>query len=283
MRRKIKYFFAAIIFYSLHQISFCQKTTEESFVFKRKIAGKYTYFNVDVLNNIFLISQDNQLIKLNESGDFIAGFNELMKFGRPSLIDVSNPLKLLVYYKNYSNLLTLDKILTVRNSVNLKTKNLFSVRAVTVAYDNNIWVYDEQNFKLKKFDDQFNLLLESQDISMLSENNQLISQNVQPDPVQLIDYDKQLYLYDKALGFFIFDSYGSYKNNLPFKNWSNIAINNRTIYGFSADTLFSYNLESLSLKEYLLPDSISKFKSIKAVNGYLYLLNKDGLDIYQIK
>ncbi len=254
-----------------------------SFVFKKKITGNFSYFNVDILNNIFLISQDNQLRKINESGDVVAIFNELMKFGKPSLIDVTNPFKILVYYKNYSNLLTLDKLLSVRNSVNLKTKNLFSVHTVAASYDNNIWVYDEQNFKLKKFDDQFNLLLESQDMSMLSGNSPLVVQNVQPANIQLIDYDKKVFLYNREQGFYIFDSYGSYKNNLPFKNWNNIAIYNKTIVGFSNDSLFSYNMETMLMQEYKLPAGISKFKSIKAINGNLYLLKKDGLEIYQIK
>jgi hypothetical protein len=55
------------------------------------------------------------------------------------------------------------------------------------------------------------------------------------------------------------------------------------MYGFSNDALFSYNIESLSLQEYKLPSGINNFKSIKAVNGNLYILKKDGLEIYQIK
>jgi hypothetical protein len=278
--------FITTLFFAVSKITFSQNSDvsdTDFFIFKKKIPGNFSYFNVDMLNNIFLISQDNQLLKLNESGDFVAVFNELMKFGKPSLIDVSNPLKILVYYKNYGNLLTLDKLLSVRNSINLKSKNLFSVRSVAASYDNNIWVYDEQYFKIKKFDDQFNLLLESPDISLLAENIQFSTQNTQPSPVQLLDYDKQVFLYDKTQGFYIFDSYGSYKNNLPFKNWNNVAINNKTMYGFSNDTLFSYNIESLSLQEYKLPSGINNFKSIKAVNGNLYILKKDGLEIYQIK
>lgn len=278
--------FVTLLFLVVRDTAFTQESDISNgniFVFKKKITGNYTYFNVDLFNNIFLISQDNQLIKLNESGELTASFNELMKFGTPALIDVSNPFKILVYYKNYGILLTLDKLLSLRNSVNLKTKNFFGVRAIAASYDNNIWLYDEQYFKLKKLDDQFNLLLESPDISMLNENRRLSVQNTQPSPVQLIDYDKQVFLYDKDQGFYIFDSYGSYKNNLPFKSWNNIAINNKTIYGFSNDTLFTYNLGTLSLQEYKLPESISKYKSIKAVNNNLYLLKKDGLEIYQIK
>jgi hypothetical protein len=99
--------------------------------------------------------------------------------------------------------LTLDKLLSVRNSINLKSKNLFSVRSVAASYDNNIWVYDEQYFKIKKFDDQFNLLLESPDISLLAENIQFSTQNTQPSPVQLLDYDKQVFFTTK-LKVFIF-------------------------------------------------------------------------------
>jgi hypothetical protein len=64
------------------------------------IPGEYTYMNVDILGNIYLISSGNRLIKLNNNRDSVAVFNEVKKYGNPSYIDVSNPLKILVYYKN---------------------------------------------------------------------------------------------------------------------------------------------------------------------------------------
>ena len=238
------------------------------------IPGEYTYMNVDILGNIYLISSGNRLIKLNNNRDSVAVFNEVKKYGNPSYIDVSNPLKILVYYKNFSTIVALDRFLTFRNSINLRNKNIFSVNAVATSYDNNFWVFDEQDYKIKKLNEQGELLLESSDIRQLVDEA--------PVPSKIIDCDNQLFLYDEKIGFYLFDYYGTFRNNIPFKGWQNVAASKNYIYGFLENELLSYQINSLQLKKYRFSESASNFISIKAINGKLYILTKGELQIYDI-
>ncbi len=238
------------------------------------IPGQYNYLNVDILDNIYLITNANQLKKLNATGDPIAFFSDVKKYGNPNSIDVSNPLKIIVYYKNFATIVVLDRLLVLRNSINLRNKNIFTATTICSSYDNNIWIFDEQDFKIKKLDEQGGIITESADMRMLT--------NDTPSPIQIIDASNQLYLYDKKKGFYLFDYYGAFKSSLPFLNWQNVTIDRDTIYGFSANTLFSYTLQSLQLKEYHLPTYIKGYKSIKALNGKLYVLKDDGLEVYEV-
>ena len=238
------------------------------------IPGQYNYLNVDILDNIYLITNANQLKKLNATGDPIAFFSDVKKYGNPNSIDVSNPLKIIVYYKNFATIVVLDRLLVLRNSINLRNKNIFTATTICSSYDNNIWIFDEQDFKIKKLDEQGGIITESADMRMLT--------NDTPSPIQIIDASNQLYLYDKKKGFYLFDYYGAFKSSLPFLNWQNVTIDRHTIYGFSANTLFSYTLQSLQLKEYHLPTYIKGYKSIKALNGKLYVLKDDGLEVYEV-
>ena len=171
--------------------------------------------NVDILDNIYLITPGNQLKKLNSKGDSVAIFNDVKKYGNPSYIDVSNPLKILVYYKNFSTVVILDRLLVFRNSINLRKQNIFSVQAVATSYDNNIWLFDEQDFRIKKIDEEGKIIQESTDMRLLIDTV--------PSPSQIIDHDNTVYLYDEKRGFYIFDYYGALKNNLPFLHWKNTA------------------------------------------------------------
>ncbi len=92
--------------------------SNDTFQFHRFIPGKFIYLNVDVLDNIYVITAGNQLKKMNSLGDSLAVFNEVKKYGNPSYIDVSNPLKILVYYKNFSTVVVLDRLLINRNNIN---------------------------------------------------------------------------------------------------------------------------------------------------------------------
>jgi hypothetical protein len=249
--------------------------SDSAFQFIKTIKGSFTYLNVDNLDNIFLITKNNQLKKLNANGDSVAVFNDVKKYGNPDYVDVTNPLKSLLYYKNYSTVVTLDRLLTVRNTVNLRKQNIFYVNTVTLSYDNNMWLFDEEDYRLKKIDEEGKLLQSSTDWRMLFDTV--------PAPVKIIDRDNFVYLYDPAKGFYIFDYYGGFKNRLAFLNWTNVEVNGTTVYGFEDTRLYSYQLRSLQLKEYKLPAFFGKYISIKAMNGLVYLLNENGVDIYQIR
>ena len=249
--------------------------SDSAFQFLKTISGNFSYFNVDNLDNIYLITNTNQLKKLNANGDSVAAFNDVKRYGNPSSIDVTNPLKVLLYYKNYSTVVVLDRLLTVRNTINFRKQNIFSVNSICLSYDNNIWIFDEEDYKLKKIDEEGKMLFETTGWRLLFDSV--------PSPTQLIDRDNFVYIYDPEKGFYIFDYYGSFKNRLAFLNWTNVEVNGKTMYGFGNNKLYSYELKSLNLKEYKLPDFFGNFTSIKAMNGKIYLLNENSITIYQIK
>ncbi|MFC4263242.1 hypothetical protein ACFOWM_10160 [Ferruginibacter yonginensis] len=251
-----------------------KENVDSVFKFEKLIAGQFTMAEVDILDNIYLFTKDKQLKKLKPNGDSAAVFNDVKQYGNPSYIDVSNPLKILVYYKNFTTVVVLDRFLSFRNSINFRNNNIFSVKAITTSYDNNIWIFDDQDFKLKKIADDGSTMSATNDWRQIFDET--------PIPTKIIDKDNFVYLYDAEKGFYIFDYYGTFKNNLPFLHWQQIAINNKQIIGFVKDTLYTYALQSLNLKSYQLPTFMQGYISIKAINGKLYLLKKEGLYIYSI-
>jgi len=131
------------------------------------IQGDIVDFAVDNLDNVFILTGTDQLKKYSVNGDSVAVFNNVKKFGKVSTVDVSNPLKVLLYYKDFSTIVVLDRLLTIRNTIDLRQQNIFQVNAIGQSYDNNIWVYDEGNSKLKKINDEGKTLLETSDFRLL--------------------------------------------------------------------------------------------------------------------
>lgn len=249
--------------------------SDSAFEYIKSVKGNFSYFNIDNLDNIYLVNENNQLKKINANGDSVAVFNDVKKYGNLDFVDVTNPLKVLLYYRNYSTVVVLDRLLAARNNINFRKHNIFFVNNITLSYDNYIWVFDEEDFKLKKIDEEGKLLQASTDWRMLFDTV--------PSPVKMIDRDNFVYLYDPEMGFYIFDYYGGFKNKLSFLNWTNVEVNGNTVYGFGNNKLYSYQLKSLQLKEYRLPVFFGAFRSIKAMNGKVYLLNDNGVHIYKLK
>ena len=103
-------------------------------------------------------------------------------------MDAENPWKTILFYENFSTIVLLDKYLNVVTEINLRKQNIFRVQAVTGSYDNNIWLYDEQDNKLKKIDDNGNVLSQTVDFRLLFDSV--------PEPSKIIDKDGFVYLYD---------------------------------------------------------------------------------------
>lgn len=242
--------------------------------FSRALAGDFTYFNVDNLDNIYVVNNNNQLKKLNSRGDSVGIFNDVRKYGKLFYIDATNPLKLLLYYQNFSTIVVLDRFLMVRNVINLRTQNIFNVKAIANAYDNNIWVFDEGDAKLKKIAENGDLLSETVDCRLIFDTI--------PSPAQIIDEGGYVNMYDPFKGFFIFDIYGALKSKLPFTGWKNVEAINKTLYGFANGLLYEYQPGTLNLKEYKLPAAFSNATQVKAANNKIYLLNEQGLQQFTI-
>jgi hypothetical protein len=269
--KKIVFTFCACLLAVMQSYS----QNDSSFIPGKTITGDFSYFTVDNLENIYLVNNNNQLKKLNSNGDSAGVFNDVRKYGKLYFIDATNPLKLLLYYRNFSTIVVLDRFLNIRNVINLRKQNIFNVKTISTSYDNNIWIFDEGDGRIKKIDDNGGVLSETVDLRMIFDTI--------PSPASITDQDGFVYLYDPGKGFYVFDNYGSLKNKLPFLHWNNAEVTGKNLYGFTDTSLFQYQTGSLSLKEFSLPASFSNAIQVKAVNGKVYVLHKEGLRQYLVK
>ena len=67
----------------------------------------------------------------------------------------------------FATVVVLDRLLNVRNIIDLRKQNILQARAIGQSYDNKIWLYDEVENKLKKIDEDGKLLLETPDFRQL--------------------------------------------------------------------------------------------------------------------
>jgi hypothetical protein len=245
------------------------------FSFLKRIDYPISSFTVDNLGELYIINIDNQLKKFNEKGDSVGVFNQVTKYGKLSYVEAQNPWKAILFYQNFSTIVLLDKYLNVLGSINLRNKNIFRVKAVTTSYDNNIWLFDEQDNKLKKIDDAGNLLSETVDFRLLFDSV--------PTPQKIIDRDGFVYLYDPHRGVYLFDYYGSFKAKLSFLNWADISVIGKNIYGFDKEYLYKYTPPLPDLKKYKLPARLQNSNSIKLSNHKIYTLKDRQVEIYSLQ
>ncbi len=240
----------------------------------KQIHGKYSNFTTDNMGNIFLVNAKNELIAYNNKYDSIASFKSL-SLGNISLLDASNPLQLLVYYNESNTLVLLDRQLNIINSIALSQVNIQKVNAITRSYDNNYWLFDEWDNKLKKIDDKGNLLSESTDFRLMLKDSYT--------PEKIIDDNGALYLYNSTSGWLVFDYYLGLKKQYPYLGWKDVWIEDGFLKGIEKDKIVMAYPKELIYQHLNLPPQIKTASKNVCNHNVFVSLNNEGLNIYSIQ
>src|SRR5688572_31017698 len=154
-----------LFLFSFYFVSNAQ--SDSLFVPYKKIKGDIAAFTADNFDNIYLLNSSDQLKKIAANGDSVGVFNNVRRYGKVAQIDVSNPMRVLLFYKDFATVVVLDRLLSNRSTIDLRKQDIFQVEAVCLSYDNNIWLYDEFEHKLKKIDENGKLLFATSDFRQL--------------------------------------------------------------------------------------------------------------------
>lgn len=207
---------------------------------------------------------------MNRDGDSSGFFNEIKK-GPIAQVDASNPLRVLLFFPDYNQIVILNNMLSVKNVLKLNSIGLNSVQCIAGSSDGTLWLYDNVNGSLLKVDEQLSIL----------QNTNLRSIDQNPDHANnLFEEDRWVYLTDTSEGVRQFDPYGFYHTTYHFKSPQFQLFNEYLLY-LSLPFLNSYHVKSFTESKLALPhpDQILQFR---VERKRLYLLLKDKLEIYEL-
>jgi hypothetical protein len=263
------FFISVFLFASFHH---AKAQSDTSFFLSKTIEGDINDFTVDNTGNIYLLSKNNQLKKLGSNGDSLAVYNAANTYGDIYFVDVANPLKILVYYKDFSTIVEVDRFLNILNTIDLRNLGIFQVKAVGLAYDNNIWIFDELDAKLKRIGDDGTLIDQTTDFRQLFDTV--------PDPSMITDQSGLVYLYDITKGVYVFDHYGSMKSKVSLLGWHDFNVIDKSLIGRKDDYFYKYQLGKLDIQQEPVPLAYLNAIKIKLTQSAVYVLKKNMLQVY---
>lgn len=224
------------------------------------------------MSNIYLMSAD-VLQKYDPSGTAIKSYSN-KSLGKITAVDASNPLKLVLFYRNFLQIVFLDNTLSQNGDpVSIESLGYPQTQLVCSSHDNGIWIYNQQNFELIRFD---------QNLQVSNQTGNLVQQlGMDIKPSYMIEYNNRLYVNNPSTGILVFDVFGTYYKTIPIKNNSGFQFKEDEILFYQNNKLNSFNTVTLQLHSSVLPDSTAI--SARLVRDKLYVLQKDTLSIYTIK
>lgn len=223
--------------------------------------------------NSFYMARRNTLERINSKGE-ITGSHTLKTLGKIHTIDPANPMKTLVYYRDFNTIVFLDNMMTqIGDPVNLSTLGLERVTAVCRSFNNGIWVYDSGNKELIRLDQNYNISHRSGNLTSII--------GYVPEPTHLNEQGKYLLLNHPDKGILVFDVYGTYIKTVPVTDLSDMQVlEDRFIY-LRNDSLHSYDLKFLKDSAIALPER--SVIAIRITTDRLLLQTRGALRLYEIK
>ncbi len=266
-----KGFFFLALALSFSNALFAQKETKSYSLYK-SIPMEARFLTTDKLQQSYLVNAQNDVIKLNPIGTEVFRYSN-NKLGHLETIDVSNPFHILLYYPDFGAVIILDRTLNEINHYNLLDLGIPQTHALGISFDNNIWIYDELDFRLRKHDKQGEVLVESIDLSAM------LPESIYPTSVK--ESNNLVYLHDPKTGILIFDVFGQYIKTIPFKNLRSLQVRDQHIFGLQDDQFYVWQVDSEIKHPINLPIKLEEGIQIRLEQNCFFALHKEELKIFK--
>ncbi len=251
---------------------FAENSVAQQFSLIKEIPIKGQYLKVDNLGNSYVVNHKNELQKFKPDGTPLQFFNAVT-YGKIGSVDVSNPMKPLVYFPSYNTIRILDVTLSDKGKIALMDMGFDRVNAMCLSLDNHIWIYDEITFRLKKINERLEIIQQSENLSTL------LQMPVKPEFV--LEKDNLLMLSDSNIGILVFDIYATYNKTIPIKGLKEFQKIKDVIYFFKEGTLQSFHTKTLQYNTIPLPEIDEEIIDVKIENNLLCVLTKSRLLLYK--
>lgn len=227
---------------------------------------------VDDAGNVFIAQADKSVKKWNSEGDSIGEFRQV-QYGAVSYLDATNPLELLVLYADFNRMLILDRLMSPKLNIDFSKLGLYNTRVAAQSMDGKFWVFDQNANALKKFDQSFQLVIQSNDFRM--------DAGVYLQPTQLLERNSRVVLMDSLIGFVIMDRFGNFIELLNHTGAQWFQLLEDQLIWWDGDQLRAYHFVHKQLVEVSIP-RFDKMVGLQVVQDKLYICTTDALRVYKL-
>lgn len=227
------------------------------------------FIQTDHFGNLYVV-KDFRITLFDLNGKQLFVFEDYTS-GKISHIDVTDPMKIIVYYKDFMVVRLLDKTLSELSSFRLNNSGFDMVETIAHTRDRKFWIYNQSDFKLKKIDESGKIFNESELFNILFDEPVA--------PTKIIEYEGIVYLNDPLQGIYVFDQFGTFLRKIPIKSIRQFQLIQEKLIYFDGLMLSSYDLRFSKEQEMAVP-SKEGLIGVSLQKNRLFLHTKNKVAIY---
>ena len=229
---------------------------------KKEAATFDNLIGYDNFNNQYSLT-NNTLTKSSGTTRYV--YNNI-QLGTIEHVDITNPLKIVVFYKQFNTVVVLDNTLTEIKIINFNRAREFKkVTHASVAYENHLWIYNELNQELELYNyltnrtilktlpilstlvsikSTFNYCWVVTDSSLRCYN--VYGSEISTIPIESVEaiklYSDLLIMKKKQSLYCLYSKNEITKISLPELNIQDFSLNNETLYLYDGNFIYYYKL-----------------------------------------
>jgi hypothetical protein len=227
----------------------------------------------DPLGNVYIV-KNNHLVKFVQDYTKAAEYSNLF-LGNIHSIDVSDPLRILIYYQDHNQIVWVDNFLSeIRSPIWLDDLGADQAQLVCSSNQGGFWIFNGLNNQLQYFD--VNLQFVHESITL----NSLTGADIQP--VFMLEKSRNVYLNVPGFGILVFDLFGNYSKTIALEIPGEFQVTDHNIYFFKAGELFSFDMLTNTPGKLPLPEENGCIK-VEMQPDFLYLFKQQAYSVYKIR
>jgi hypothetical protein len=249
---------------------FCYWTCYISYAQTQISNVKADYVKIDPYGNIYTV-KEAQLSKFTPEGKLLFSYSN-NKLGVISSVDVFNPMKIMLFYKDAGMLVFLNEQLALINDpISLFDANYFTISLASYSTANQIHLFDNANKYLITLD------FFMREISRTPINFPALN------PIKMIEIEeKSLAFQDVEAGILLFDAFGTFNKLIPVITPNPVTVTSELIYYTNNNEVAFYNYKTLKAETQQLPIS-NVIQTHYFRKNMILLLQNGTIWIYELK
>lgn len=233
---------------------------------KKSIISKIDLFTSDNIGNVYIVNGD-EVKKYSPKGELLKVYSN-KKLGKISSIDATNPLRVLLFYKDQSQLVILDSQLSPNgNPIDLLGMNLEQSDVVCSSFNNGLWLFNRQNNELVRLNQSLEKVVSTGNL------NALLNADLKPN--FMIENGSYLYLNNSSDGIYVFDIYGTYYKTISLFSLNHFQVNENVVYYYKDSIFAKYDTKLLAVSDSVFAKPYPK--DVRIGNNTFFKMYSDSL------
>jgi len=228
--------------------------------------------SADNYGNIYVGDKQGNIYSYDSLGNHLLTYSP-QEVAEVSLLDARSAVRIFAFYRELQSFALLNRFLTPIESYRFQLPDGGFVRMAAQAADNNIWIYDDVSFSIKKIDKKIGKILIQTDLSLLLPQALL-------DITYMVEHQNMLFVLAEGYGIVQFDNMGNLINCLPAAAYC-FALSGDTIFYYQHENIISVNLYNGQKSTIFFSEPPPKIRGLTAVGRRFVTLHEDLLKFWK--